>query len=194
MRSYAIRFGAVSVVAAAALWGGSGGASAGGGCHSAPTAVRGDTVEVADLCFVSTVLYVKPGTEVTWTNRDPIAHDVVGVGDTWGDPGRTLFRGDHLSYRFDEEGVFPYACWIHPGMVGAIVVGDGVGSVAAGVVPGTGAAVAEPTSTEAVATGVAGGARPAVVTWITGAALVLACVAGGFAIAARERRKSAALG
>jgi hypothetical protein len=32
---------------------------------------------------------------------------------------------DTVSYRFQNSGVFPYFCLIHPGMVGAVVVGDG---------------------------------------------------------------------
>ncbi len=122
-------------MASAALWAGVGVASAGGGCHQVPTASRGTTVDVTDLCFVSTVLYVKPGADVTWTNRDSMTHVVVGVGDMWGDPNISLLQGDTVSYRFDQDGVYPYSCLIHPGMVGAIVVGDGVGTGLAGSCP-----------------------------------------------------------
>ena len=102
MRIRAIKIGFMAAVASAALWGGSGIAVAGGGCHSAPTARHGDSVEISDLCFDATVLYVEPGTEVTWTNLDSMTHDVVGVGDTWGDPGLSLLTGDDVSYRFDD--------------------------------------------------------------------------------------------
>jgi hypothetical protein len=90
-----------------------------------------------DYCFTPAVLYVDRGTDVTWINRDGAEHNIVGVGGTWGDLGATLLQGDSATYAFDEDGVYPYACWIHTGMVGAIVVGDGVGTSLQGVAPVT---------------------------------------------------------
>jgi plastocyanin len=196
MRAHAIRIGIVAAFGSAALWGGTGIASAGGGCHATgATTSSGSAVELSDLCFDSTVLYVKPGTDVTWTNRDPLGHNVVGVAATWGDPELTLNQGDTVSYRFDENGVYPYACWIHPGMIGAIVVGDGIGTGSGGVVSGTAAEAVEPASTEAVATPVAGDERlDPVLIWVAGAALVAAGLAGGFVFATRSRRKGAVAG
>ena len=191
MRSHAIRIGLVVAVASSALWAGVGVAAAGGGCHATGmTMGRGNTVDLSDMCFDSTVLYVEPGTDVTWTNRDATAHNVVGVADAWGDPGLTLHEGDTVSYRFDEDGVFPYACWIHPGMIGAIVVGDGVGTDLAGVVPGTATEGADSASTEVGSAPVVrdDGVGP-IIIWVVGAALLLAGLAGAFAIAARSRRK-----
>ena len=146
------------------------------------------------MCFTSTVLYVEPGTDVTWTNRDAMAHNVVGVAATWGDPERTLYRGDSVSYRFDDEGVYPYACWIHLGMIGAVVVGDGVGTDLGAVVP---AAVNDTTDSATTA----GTSAPLIeddsantVIWVVGTALVLAALGGAFAIAARNRRRGAVAG
>ena len=125
---------------------GSGPASAGGTCHSAATAARGVAVTVSDLCFGPTVLYVQPGTRVTWTNRDPVLHTVTGLGFRWGS-GDTLGHGDSISYRFAAAGVYPYSCIIHPGMVGAVVVGDAGSPTAVGLaVP---AAVAPPSPSAA---------------------------------------------
>jgi len=193
MRIRAIKIAIVTVVASAALWGTSGIAAAGGGCHSTPTSSRGDAIDIADLCFDATVLYVDPGTEVTWTNRDSMTHDVVGVGDTWGDPGLSLLTGDDVSYRFDADGVYPYACWLHPGMVGAIVVGDGVGTDLTAVVPGT-------TGGDAGSAEIASAAlvqsdnHVATAIWVAGATLVLGALAGGFAVAMRNRRKGTVSG
>jgi plastocyanin len=195
MRSNAIRIGIIGAVACMVLWGGSGIASAGGGCHIPPTTRRGDSVDIADLCFDATVLYVEPGTDVTWTNRDAMSHVVVGVGDSWGDPGISLLQGDTVSYRFDRDGVYPYSCLIHPGMVGAIVVGDGVGTDLAGVVP----VAASEDSTAAASTSVDPApivkdeAVNVILVWIAGAALLLAGLGGGFAIAARSRRRARAV-
>jgi hypothetical protein len=41
-------------------------------------------------------------------------------------------RGKSVTFRFDEEGVYPFFCCLHPGMAGAVVVGDGAGTGAAG--------------------------------------------------------------
>jgi hypothetical protein len=137
------------------------------------------------------VLYVERGTDVTWTNQDDTGHNIVGVGVTWGNPDLTLNEGDTASYRFDEDGVFPYACWIHPGMVGAIVVGDRADLTA--VVPaadGGDAGAAEIASSPIVETG--GGSATAI--WVAGAALVLGALAGAFAVAMRNRRKEPVAG
>jgi plastocyanin len=119
------------------------GAAAGGGCHptnrvpSAVDATGTKKVEVPiEKCeFRPTVLYVDPGAEVTWTNHDPMYHTVTGPLLTWGSTDDVL-DGDQVSYRFDDEGVHPYACILHPGMNGAIVVGDGVGDLDAASVIG----------------------------------------------------------
>jgi copper binding plastocyanin/azurin family protein len=141
------------------------------------------------------VLYVEPGTDVTWTNRDAMTHVVVGVGDSWGDPGISLMQGDTVRYRFDQDGVYPYSCLIHPGMVGAIVVGDGVGTDLAGVVPVTTTENSDAASTAVDhAPVVEDGTLNGIFVWIAGAALLLAGLGGGFAIAGRSRRKGAVAG
>jgi hypothetical protein len=38
-----------------------------------------------------------------------------------------MIEGDAFTVRFDETGIYPFACNYHPGMTGAIVVGDGKG-------------------------------------------------------------------
>ena len=104
-------------------------AGAGGGCHrrfdQSQTERNGTTVEMVGNCFGTTVLRVAPGTEVTWVNRDEIAHRVDGVG--WSVP-EDVTSGAQAALRFDDEGTFPYVCVLHPGMFGVVVVGDGAGS------------------------------------------------------------------
>jgi plastocyanin len=192
MKPRAIRIGIVATVASSALWGGIGTANAGGGCMhgTGATTGRGDAVQMVDACFTSTVLYVDRGTEVTWTNRDATDHNVVGVGGSWGDPDTTIAPGDSVSYRFDGDGVYPYACWIHPGMIGAIVVGDGVGTGIAGVVPGPMGDAGDAASTDearSVLTQDAGTDRT--VVWGIAAVLILVGLGGAFAVATRGRRK-----
>ena len=100
-------------------------AEAGGGCHSNVfTDVAKTSVELSKNCFSPTVVRVQPGDQVAWTNTDPTAHTVTGVADSWGTE-QEITEGQSLSYKFDKSGVFPYFCYLHPSMVGAVVVGDG---------------------------------------------------------------------
>ena len=98
-------------------------AHAGGGCHSGATAGRGDAVALRQLCFQPTTLFVEPGATVTFTNEDTLAHTVTGHAFEWGDAGN-LLEGDTLTATFPDPGVYAYACILHPGMVGTVIVGD----------------------------------------------------------------------
>lgn len=100
-------------------------ARAGGGCHDPETLdVVGTHVDMKSLCFIQTVLRVKPSQPVTWINADPTGHTVTGVGGSWGSYD-TIAPGRSVTYRFTRAGIFPYFCLLHPGMVGAVVVGNG---------------------------------------------------------------------
>lgn len=99
-------------------------AAAGGGCHTGVTYGDGIAVVMQDACFTPTILYVAPGTDVAFSNEDPLTHNVTANG--WGhfDP---MDQGDGSTATFDRPGVYPFACQYHPGMTGAVVVGDGKG-------------------------------------------------------------------
>jgi plastocyanin len=112
------------------LW--SGQARAGGGCHDGVTQGTGDTIGIVNACFTPTILHVDPGSMVTFANKDPFAHNVTANG--WGHFDK-LGPGQSFTAWFDGPGTYPFACTIHPGMSGAIVVGDGIA-------PGAGAALA----------------------------------------------------
>jgi plastocyanin len=126
------RITASTILAAMTLLALAGGtpAEAGGGCHDDKlTDERGVEVALEKRCFEPTVVRVDPGQQVTFTNKDPDAHTVTGVANSWGTYDE-LGQGDTVSYQFDKAGVFPYFCVLHPSMVGAVVVGDGVPSAA----------------------------------------------------------------
>lgn len=96
----------------------------GGGCHGAPqTEGAGDQVTMVHGCFEPTVLRTEPGTTVTFRNTDAWLHNV--HGQTWNLPG-DFMKETTRALAFPLEGTFPYACAYHPGMVGVIVVGDGI--------------------------------------------------------------------
>ena len=107
------------------LMAGPAGAGGGGGCHKGATDGSGSVVTIHEACFGPTVTRVPVGTQVTWTNKDPYPHVV--AGDQWGSPD-DLQQGDRYSTVFRSRGVYAYTCYIHPGMVGAVIVGDAVAS------------------------------------------------------------------
>jgi plastocyanin len=117
----------LSVVAAVAMFGAlfagtAGPASAGGSCFEPARSWAGVAVDLKGNCFFPTVLYVDRNTKVTWTNREGVQHTVTGLGVQWGST-EPLGQGQSMSYRFTRNGVYPFSCMIHPGMVGAVVVG-----------------------------------------------------------------------
>jgi hypothetical protein len=84
-------------------------------------------VRITGFCFEPTVLYAEPGTEVTFENLDPVRHNVLGANGRWGS-FEWLREGGTVSNGFADAGVYPYVCTWHPGMVGAVVIGDPVGA------------------------------------------------------------------
>ena len=139
-------------------------ASAGGGCHAPATEGRvGTTVALVDLCFTPTVLRVAPGSTVTFVNRDTTVHPLSRPGGEWGWDGS---GGGRTSVRLEQAGTYPFFCYVHPGMVGVVVVGDGRGTGAQVVQvddpPAPAAATGQPASAAATGsgTGGTGGDRP----------------------------------
>jgi plastocyanin len=132
-------------------------ASAGGGCHAPATEGRGTTVALVDLCFTPTVLRVAPGTTVTFDNRDTMAHPLSRPGGEWGWDG---MAGDRATVRLERAGTYPFFCYVHPGMVGVVVVGDGHGTGAQVVQvddpPAPAAATGQPASATATGSASAG--------------------------------------
>jgi plastocyanin len=104
---------------------------AGGGCHGTMTQADATDrdeaiVRMVDACFDASVLRVDRGTSVTFVHEDPgLVHNVGGT--EWGFYGE-MRKGDTFTATFDDAGVYPFACSYHPGMTGAIVVGDALGA------------------------------------------------------------------
>jgi plastocyanin len=101
-------------------------ASGGGGCGQPVSEELGTAVDIRDYCFSPTILRVATGDPVTFTNKDPFEHSVLGANATWGDYD-AYRRGKGVTYRFEEPGVYPYVCTYHIGMMGVVVVGSGAG-------------------------------------------------------------------
>ena len=111
-------------------------ARAGGGtCPEPKEPGTGPRVTLFASCFDPGTLWTEAGETVTFTNDDEYEHTVTGTGiEAWGIGTEPLAAGESVKVTFDEVGVYPYTCIFHPGMNGAIVVGDGIGS---GGVPAT---------------------------------------------------------
>jgi plastocyanin len=124
--------GRIALVTMLGLMGAMAGASvalAGGGCHYGATEGSGAEVEMIDACFTPTTLHAEAGQTITFVNRDPMTHNV--TANEWGHFD-DMNEGDRFTVSFDDEGVYPYACTFHPGMSGAIVIGNGDGTPAEG--------------------------------------------------------------
>jgi plastocyanin len=129
-------------------------ASGGGGCGRAVTDDEGTRVGISNFCFGPTILRVQPGETVTWVNKDAAPHTVLGANGAWGGYDTVRRNGGEVSYRFVASGVYPYVCTYHPGMIGAVVVGNGKPDGAAYAVT-TNAGPVTPAELSAVGSGAA---------------------------------------
>lgn len=164
-------------------------ASGGGGCGRPVTDAKGTRVDIRGYCFSPTILRVSTGDAVTFTNIDPVPHSVLGANATWGD--YSGLKKKSVTYRFSEPGVYPYVCTYHLGMVGAVVVGDGVGgaidtSTAHGPVTKVDASDLGLENTSAVG----GQSSEANGGWLVAVAFLIA--AGSFALIVVRRRRAPA--
>jgi plastocyanin len=161
-------------------------ASGGGGCGRAVTDRDGTRVGINNFCFGPTILRVRPGETVTWVNKDAVPHTVLGANGAWGRYDAVRRNGGRVAFRFASSGVYPYVCTYHPGMIGAVVVGNGRPearaypvTTAAGPVTPAGSGAGSETTIEqqhVVPAPVTPGSGAVVVAW--GLAALLAVVAG----------------
>lgn len=185
-------------------------ASAGGGCHRVEGAPgdldrRTSVVSVEGACFTPTVTRVAVGQRVDLRNTSGIDHNVYGVPEI----GLNDFpAGNKLAVTFTKAGVYPFACTLHPGMVGAIVVEAGVArspavqlardvnAPAATLAPAaaTTAPSAETSVTSAVGTTTlndTGAGRPVATTTAVGVGAGALLGAAGVLVLRRRRRPTA---
>ena len=86
---------------------------------SAPApASDGQAIAIKDNTFPKET-DVSPGTKVTWTNDDDVAHTVTSMH---GGPLKsgTLDKGASYSYTFSSPGTYAYYCSVHPDMKGTV--------------------------------------------------------------------------
>jgi plastocyanin len=124
-------------------------------------------IKVAPCAFGPTVAHVAVGSTVTFFNGPDFIHLITGANAEWGSRDTEIQPNQQVSFHFDKAGVFPYACALHRGMSGAIVVGD-VAAPAAATTGATGGSSGDGNAALPVA--VAGG----LVIVLAGAGLFLA--------------------
>ncbi|MDO8518029.1 MAG: cupredoxin family copper-binding protein [bacterium] len=78
------------------------------------------TVEIANMAFPSSTITVRPGTKVTWVNKDVARHNV--LADDGSFKTELIGRGESVSVTFQKEGAFSYYCGPHPFMKGVVTV------------------------------------------------------------------------
>ena len=118
------------------------GVSAGNPCfhgYTMPPSTTGPGTDVKLLpcAFQPTVTVVAEGSAVNFVNGPDFTHLITGASQEWGSADVEVQPNETVTYTFDEPGVYPYACVLHPGMSGAIVVGDLEDAVAAGTTDST---------------------------------------------------------
>lgn len=184
------------LVATIALVPGVAHASGGGGCGQAVTDRTGTKVQIESFCFGPTITRVEPGAEVTFTNLDPDPHSVLGANGSWGGYD-AVKKNRSVTYRFSQAGVYPYVCTFHIGMVGVVVVGDGIGGAIGNTTkdgPVTKVVGSSPAANVVADAPAAAPAESDRGAWpgVALAAFGLLVVAAGTVVVARRRRRSVA--
>ena len=90
-----------------------------------PIKVSRPGCDETNSCYLPSIITIKQGQQVTWSNEDVAFHTVTsGLYDEPSD----LFDSGHLDpeqkfiVSFDERGTFDYFCTLHPWMAGKVIV------------------------------------------------------------------------
>jgi plastocyanin len=78
-------------------------------------------VSISNFTFDPQKLTVKAGATVTWTNKDDIPHGIAWTNNAF-TRSKALDTNDSASFTFTKPGTYQYFCFIHPHMVGTVVV------------------------------------------------------------------------
>ncbi len=78
-------------------------------------------IEIKNFAFFPSILTIKAGTTITWTNSDSVSHTV--TSDSGSELNSDLFsKGQTYSHTFNIVGTYNYHCKPHPSMKGVIIV------------------------------------------------------------------------
>ena len=79
-------------------------------------------VDIATFEFKPQKVVVKPGTTVTWTNRDTTIHDIKDTSALATPQSKDMAQGDTFAITYAEPGSYSYICGIHQYMTGSVEV------------------------------------------------------------------------
>ncbi len=77
-------------------------------------------VKIDNFSFTPQTLTVRPGTTVTWVNKDDVPHTVTSTEKKFKSPA--LDTDEQFSFTFSAPGTNNYFCSVHPHMTGRIIV------------------------------------------------------------------------
>ena len=80
----------------------------------------GVEVVIDNFTFAPTPLVVRPGTRVTWVNRDDIPHSI--VVPSLKVRSHAMDTDQTFDFTFADAGTYDYICGLHPHMMGQLVV------------------------------------------------------------------------
>ena len=86
-----------------------------------------DCYEPNECYFMPDTVTISAGGEVTWTNNDYTRHTITSYSydqDSLGGTFDSLFLspGDEFTHKFEEAGEYLYVCFIHPWLIGTVIV------------------------------------------------------------------------
>ena len=93
------------------------------GKSSAPPAgpaVETLSVAIEEFAFQPGVIKVRPGSTVSWTNRDAVPHTVTFRNSEF--KSGLLAQNESWRHTFTQEGTYSYFCEPHPWMTGQVIV------------------------------------------------------------------------
>jgi len=77
------------------------------------------------LTFIPKMKIIKPGTKITWINKETAMHTVI-TGTPEKKSGlfesKTLGEGGKFSFTFKEKGIYKYYCGTHEDMMTAVII------------------------------------------------------------------------
>jgi len=111
------------IIAAAGLGGLAGLVLGAGALLGAPADPSG-TISIDNFTFAPATLTVKAGGSVRWVNKDDIPHAIASATGAFS-KSKALDTDDTFSFTFTTPGTYKYFCYLHPRMVGSIVVEAG---------------------------------------------------------------------
>ena len=79
-------------------------------------------VDIVNFAFEPQKVFVKPGTTVTWTNKDTTIHDIKDTSPLNTAQSKDLNKGDTFSITYNQPGTYSYICGIHQYMTGTVEV------------------------------------------------------------------------